>query len=245
MQPFYSAFPELAQRETRVAIVPVTQGNTPAGRYAFMEFFCSDRGCDCRRALIEVVEESNHNTILATINFGWESANFYAQRLGGDQESAAEIRAASLDPLNAQSDLAESLLALFRQIVRSDQAYVDRLARHYQMFKQATTPPPSNPPKTATPRPAAPRIPSASPPTAPNLDKIDDAVLALLYLTSFTEGKGEFAFTCAWKGHDWDALNRLHEKGFIGDPVSKAKSVALSPEGQQRAEALFRQLFCD
>jgi hypothetical protein len=34
----------------------------------------------------------------------------------------------------------------------------------------------------------------------PNLDKIDDAVLALLHLTSFTEGKGEFAVMRAWKG---------------------------------------------
>jgi hypothetical protein len=37
----------------------------------------------------------------------------------------------------------------------------------------------------------------------PNTDKIDDAVLALLHLTSFTEGKGELAFTRVWKGHDW------------------------------------------
>ena len=44
----------------------------------------------------------------------------------------------------------------------------------------------------------------------PNLDKIDDAVLALLHLTSFTEGRGEAASTRAWKGHDWEALNRLH-----------------------------------
>lgn len=47
----------------------------------------------------------------------------------------------------------------------------------------------------------------------PNPDKIDDAVLALLLLTSFTEGKGEFAVTRAWKGHDWDSLDRLHQKG--------------------------------
>ena len=51
----------------------------------------------------------------------------------------------------------------------------------------------------------------------PNTDKIDDAVLALLHLTSFTEGKGEFAFTRAWKGHDWEALDRLHQKGLISD----------------------------
>ena len=53
----------------------------------------------------------------------------------------------------------------------------------------------------------------------PNTDKIDDAVLALLHLTSFTEGKGALAFTRAWKGHDWEALNRLHEKGLIWQDV--------------------------
>jgi Domain of unknown function (DUF6429) len=79
----------------------------------------------------------------------------------------------------------------------------------------------------------------------PNTDKIDDVVLALLHLTSFTEGKGEFAFTRAWKGHDWEALNRLHEKGLISDPKSKAKSVGLSKEDSARAEALFQRLFCD
>ena len=78
----------------------------------------------------------------------------------------------------------------------------------------------------------------------PNLDKIDDAVLALLYLTSFTEGKNELAFTRAWKGHDWDALDRLHKKGLISDPKKKAKSVVLSQEGRRLSEELFRRLFC-
>ena len=79
----------------------------------------------------------------------------------------------------------------------------------------------------------------------PNTDKIDDAVLALLHLTSFTEGKGELAHTRAWKGHDWGALHRLHAKALIGDPVGKAKSVVLTNEGQKRAEELFEKLFCD
>jgi hypothetical protein len=78
----------------------------------------------------------------------------------------------------------------------------------------------------------------------PNLNKIDDAVLALLHLTSFTEGKGEMAFTRAWKGHDWEAMYRLHKKGMISDPKNKAKSVLMTKEGRERAEELFRQLFC-
>ena len=62
-------------------------------------------------------------------------------------------------------------------------------------------------------------------------------MLALLHLTSFTEGKGELAFTRAWKGHDWEALDRLHQKGLISDPKNKNKSVALSSEGSPLEEA--------
>ena len=67
-------------------------------------------------------------------------------------------------------------------------------------------------------------------------DKIDDAVLALLYLTQHDHWR-------AWKGFDWETLNRLHEKGMIGDPVNKAKSVVFTAEGLKRSEALFRAMF--
>lgn len=79
----------------------------------------------------------------------------------------------------------------------------------------------------------------------PNNEKIDEAVLALLHLTSFSEREFGMKLTRAWKGHDWDALNRLHEKGLIGNPRGKAKSVSLTDEGAKQAERLFEQLFCD
>ena len=67
-------------------------------------------------------------------------------------------------------------------------------------------------------------------------DKIDDAVLALLRLTLHDERR-------AWKGFEWDALDRLHRKGLIGDPVGKAKSVVLTDEGLARSAALLETLF--
>ena len=78
----------------------------------------------------------------------------------------------------------------------------------------------------------------------PNTDKIDDAVLALLHLTSFTEGKGEFAFTRAWKGHDWEALDRLHQKGGQrkGRSVVPAALLRLTPAIWQRDYSLSRSL---
>jgi len=67
-------------------------------------------------------------------------------------------------------------------------------------------------------------------------DKIDDAVLALLYLGLHNGYR-------AWKGFDWAALERLHEKGLISNPVGKAKSVVFSEEGLESPQALFEKMF--
>ncbi|MFN7694575.1 MAG: DUF6429 family protein [Burkholderiales bacterium] len=69
-----------------------------------------------------------------------------------------------------------------------------------------------------------------------NTDRIDDAVLALLLLGLHEQNR-------VWKNFDWDAMNRLHTKGLISDPMSKAKSVVLTEEGLEKAEALMRGLF--
>jgi hypothetical protein len=61
-------------------------------------------------------------------------------------------------------------------------------------------------------------------------------MLALLYLTLDRDGR-------AWKGFDWSAMNRLHEKGLIGNPVSKTRSVWLTDEGIARSEKLFHKMF--
>jgi hypothetical protein len=67
--------------------------------------------------------------------------------------------------------------------------------------------------------------------------KIDDAVLALLYLTLNPEDHR------AWKSHDWEALNRLHQQELISNPATKNKSVVLTEEGETKAKALAQRLF--
>lgn len=52
-------------------------------------------------------------------------------------------------------------------------------------------------------------------------DRIDDAVLALLQLGLHEDVR-------AWKSFDWDAMDRLHQKGYISNPVGKAKSVVFT-----------------
>lgn len=69
-----------------------------------------------------------------------------------------------------------------------------------------------------------------------NTDRIDDAVLALLLLGLHEDVR-------AWKSFDWDAMGRLHARGFISDPAGRAKSVAFTPEGLAKAQALLELLF--
>jgi hypothetical protein len=74
--------------------------------------------------------------------------------------------------------------------------------------------------------------------------KIDDAVLALLWHGRFHMDR-EFPTWSSWKSHNWDALDRLHEAGLIGNARNKNKSVMFTEEGARKAEALFKQLFGD
>ena len=67
-------------------------------------------------------------------------------------------------------------------------------------------------------------------------ERIDNAVLALLYLTLHDGFR-------AWKGFDWAAMNRLYDKGMIYDPVGKAKSVVFTDEGLRRSQDLFMTMF--
>ena len=65
---------------------------------------------------------------------------------------------------------------------------------------------------------------------------IEEAVLALLATFSFNNGN-------AWKGFDFQVMNRLHEQGFIDNPVNKNKSIWLTRDGLERGREIAARLF--
>ena len=70
-------------------------------------------------------------------------------------------------------------------------------------------------------------------------DRVDEMVLALLYLTS---SQDQYA-TRAWKGLNGEVLDRLNKKGYISDPGSKSPSVVLTEEGARLSKVLFFEHF--
>jgi hypothetical protein len=117
-------FPDVARHETRSVTIGPDDTELPADDYLFVEYYCADPSCDCRRVLIAVMS-ARHRAQIATINHAFEPPS--ADDLEEDQTF--------LDPLNPQSDLSPALLELFEVVALGDEAYCRRLERHYDLMK--------------------------------------------------------------------------------------------------------------
>jgi hypothetical protein len=131
---FHQRVPHIGLSETRSVMV---QGDLllPEDEYGFLELYCDDSACDCRRVLLWVTSYGTMPRILATISYGWESVEYYEKQLSSRQ-LALESSGASLDPFGEQTEYSRELLALFRRVVLTD-FYRERLKKHYRLCKDA------------------------------------------------------------------------------------------------------------
>lgn len=134
---FHSRIPEVAERETRtITVIDSSRFILPAADYSFLEMFCDEPGCDCRRAFFCVVS-SLQNDIKAVIAWGWEKDAFYAKWMGNnDPHDIKELVGPVLNLASPQSEIAPALLNLFQEVLLTDDAYIERVKRHYDMFRK-------------------------------------------------------------------------------------------------------------
>jgi hypothetical protein len=132
----YDLCPDVAEQESRSIIVtPNANLGLPAGDYLFAEMFCNEPDCDCRRVFFSVFSPGGHR-IEAVITWGWEDREFYKRWLGDDDPSMiSEMQGPNLNMTSAQSENAPALLKLAQRVLLVDTAYVERIKRHYQLFR--------------------------------------------------------------------------------------------------------------
>lgn len=133
---FYEFFPEIAERETRnLTIIEKSPWGLPPGNYALCEMFCDEPGCDCQRVLFFVAFDHT-DKMEAVVAYGWETPEFYAKWMGGDgfADIAEEMAGLSLNSGSRQSKLAPAILEMVRDVL-TDEAYVERVKKHYQMVR--------------------------------------------------------------------------------------------------------------
>ena len=134
MVQFFTKVGRRAFEEMRTVIV--TKGQSlPAGPYGLLEFYCDEVDCDCRRVLFQVIRPETREKVWATINFGWETPEYY-RKWSHDADMANEMASASLEPLAPQTRHSAELLKLFASYVQPDAAYVARLKKHYAEVKR-------------------------------------------------------------------------------------------------------------
>jgi len=132
--PFHEKFPAIAEDETR-SITVINNPELPPDFYGLIEFYCDEPDCDCRRVFLSVLSEKQEK-ILAVIAFGWEKKQFYAKWFGdNDPQTISELQVPILNLSSPQSQFAPKLLELVSSAVLKDKEYVDRLKRHYAMFR--------------------------------------------------------------------------------------------------------------
>ena len=138
-EPFYEQFPEIAFKETR-SITIHNNPWLPDDDYGFLEAYCNDENCDCRRVMFNIVSRKRAENV-AVVAYGWEDSAFYARWYRqNDPSIIQEMQGPILNLGSKQSELAPALLELVRDTLLKDPAYVDRMKRHYWMFKEKVDP---------------------------------------------------------------------------------------------------------
>lgn len=133
---FNELCPDLAKNETRtITIFEDSDIPLRPGEYALLEMFCNERKCDCRRVFFYVVSPGSMKP-LAVVAYGWESRKFYAKWLRSDDpEMVSDLQGPILNPGSPLSDLSPAILDMIENIVLKDDAYIERVKTHYNIYR--------------------------------------------------------------------------------------------------------------
>lgn len=75
---------------------------------------------------------------------------------------------------------------------------------------------------------------------------IEELTMMLIYLSHFTErdrfaNKNDKYAKYAWKGYDFDMLNKLDEQDYIRQGSHRSKSMYITKEGEEKAKELLEK----
>ncbi len=119
----------------QVRTISVTQNSLlPDGEYSFVDMYCTDPECDCRKTMILVIHNGEPVSI---INYGWESAKFYKNWMGGNKNNipTTKMYGASIDITSPDLVSPDGMLALFNRLLND--IWIARFKQHYHEVKAA------------------------------------------------------------------------------------------------------------
>jgi hypothetical protein len=124
---------KVSVRSVRISESP----GLPAGEYTFIDAYCTDRTCDCRKVMFYVMHE---RTQVATIDFGWETEEYYREWMGED--SPVAMAGVTVVWSTVPRDV---ILSFFNHLL--DGRWIAIVKDHYDRVKKATALSVSQPPE--------------------------------------------------------------------------------------------------
>jgi hypothetical protein len=134
-EPLHSRLPAVAETETR-SVIAINETGLPPAEYGFVEMFCNEPGCDCRRVFFTVFSSFTQKPV-AVIAYGWESTSFYRKWFKNPISNLdlAELQGPVLNACSPQSPYAPAILKLFTEVLLADTTYIKRVKSHYKLFR--------------------------------------------------------------------------------------------------------------
>ena len=125
---------EIIGKQHQVRTVGLKESpDLPDGDYTFVDTYCTDASCDCRRTLINVMHNGVH---ISTIGFGWESSDFYESWMGvkSDDDYMPQLHGAVIDMTSPNKVSAQSILAFFDALL--DDKWISVFKSNYNAVKE-------------------------------------------------------------------------------------------------------------
>ncbi len=144
---YYKRFPDFPETMS-IEVQPGSPILFP-GVFHFIEHYCSNPACDCRRVRIVVVEGGDLSKPLSTMDWGFEMSDYY-QQWTADEKSAEWLVAGFLDPDSPQSEYSGTCLDFLRHLVTTgDNSWDAGIRDRYFKFKASLGEPATGGPPAA------------------------------------------------------------------------------------------------
>lgn len=111
--------------------------NLPDGEYTFIDTYCTDNTCDCRKTIIQIFHQKKH---VSTVNYGWENPKFYLRWLNStkDRELAEEMSGLSIDYSSPDRVSPKGILILINHLM--DKKWISMLKENYRLIRKTAKP---------------------------------------------------------------------------------------------------------
>ena len=109
----------------------------PDGEYTFLDTYCTDNSCDCRKTIIQIFHDEK---LVSIVSYGWESPKFYLRWLGSTRDVglAKEMSGVTIDPSSPDLVSPQGMLLLVKGLM--DAKWISMLKENYRLIRKSSKP---------------------------------------------------------------------------------------------------------